>query len=205
MLERKAVFEARTVRYREMGFDRLAAADFVVASAERLFGPALDIGTGKGLSAIALAKNGLKVTSVDTDTEEQKFAAFLAEEAGQHDRIEFVYGDASSLSYPDNYFGSVVMMEALHHLPDSLTALNEISRVLKPSGILILADFTPEGFDLISKVHRQDGYEHINVGVSVDVAEKILSNKGFVTITRKKGYMHEVVVLKKSLTAEIKQ
>lgn len=204
MHERKIVFETRNAQFIKMGFDRSAAADFIISSADNLIGPALDIGTGKGISAMTLAKRDLNVISVDTDAEGQAFAAFLAKEAGLGDRINFVHGDASSLAYPDGHFGCVVMMDVLHHLADSLSVLDEAGRVLKHSGILIIADFTQKGFELLSKVHRQEGREHSIVGISLNIAETILTKKGFVAIDRKTKHMHDVVVLEKKQGREDK-
>lgn len=56
LIERKEAFNARTAQYLRLGYDRFAASDFVIAGGGNLFGPALDIGTGKGLTAMALAK-----------------------------------------------------------------------------------------------------------------------------------------------------
>ena len=92
LVRRKAAFLVRTEQYLSLGFDRFAAADFVVKTGGRLSGPALDIGTGKGLTAMALARRGLEVVSVDPDADEQALAFLLAAEAGLEDRIRFVHG-----------------------------------------------------------------------------------------------------------------
>lgn len=198
LIERKLAFDVRTAQFCQLGFDRLAAADFVIALAGKLTGPALDVGTGKGITAMALARQGLEVISVDTVAEEQSLAAFLVERAGLKDQIRFICGDASALPYPDSHFGCIAMMDVLHHLLDSFAVLNEIGRVLKPSGLLILADFTPEGFDILAQVHREEGREHSIVGISLDVAEALLSRKGFVTVSRQSNHKHEVLVLTKT-------
>lgn len=195
--ERKAAFDKRTAQYMGMGFDRIAAADFVIGAACRLEGPALDIGTGRGMTAIALARRELDVVSIDVDTADQDLAALLAEGAGLGHRIRFACGDASALSFSDGEFGCVAMMDVLHHLLDPLTAFGEIARVLAPSGALILADFSPEGFDLISRAHREQGREHPVLGVSIDVAEAAFANIGMKKIERKNGHYHDVSVLMK--------
>jgi len=62
--ERLRAFRAKNLEYVGLGHDRLAAARFVVESAGALRGPALDVGTGKGLLAIDLARRGLQVVSI---------------------------------------------------------------------------------------------------------------------------------------------
>ena len=88
-VRRKAAFLVRTEQYLSLDYDRFAATDFVVKTGGRLSGPALDIGTGKGLMAMALARQGLEVVSVDPDADEQALAFLLAAEAGLADRIRF--------------------------------------------------------------------------------------------------------------------
>jgi len=195
MLDRKATFMSRTELYRSLGFDRIAAAEFVSGAAKGLRGPALDIGTGKGTTAISLARCGLEVISVDTDRGAQEFAEFLAVDAGLGDRVSFVCGDAASLGFPDGAFGCVASMDALHHFEKPRAVLGEMTRVLRASGTLILSDFTPEGFEIISSVHRRDGCEHPVAGVTLKEAESILAETGFKVADRKRGHHHDVSVL----------
>jgi ubiquinone/menaquinone biosynthesis C-methylase UbiE len=194
---RKAAFRVRTEQYLSLGFDRFAAADFVVKTGGRLSGPALDIGTGKGLTAMALARQVPEVVSVDPDADEQALAFLLAAEAGLKDRIRFVCGDASFLSFPDNYFGCAALVEVLHHLQDPVPVLEETARVLRPSGIVILADFSPEGFELVSRVHRGEGREHPVSGVTLKSAEAFLSGKEFKPTACLSDHKHDVIVLTK--------
>ena len=199
MVRRKAAFLARTERYLSLGFDRFAAAEFVVKTGGRLSGPALDIGTGKGLTALALARRALEVVSVDTDANEQSLASFLAAEAGLRDHVRFVCGDASVLSFPDEYFGCAALVDILHHLQDPEPVLEETARVLKPSGILILADFSTEGFKLVARVHREEGREHPASGTTLESAAAFLSGRGFEVSVRLSGHNHDVIVLTKKM------
>jgi len=64
--ERLRAFRARNVEYVRLGHDRLATARFMVESAGALRGPALDVGTGKGLRAIELALRGLQIVFTST-------------------------------------------------------------------------------------------------------------------------------------------
>jgi len=197
MVQRKAAFLARAERYSSLGFDRFAAAEFVVGAGGRLSGPALDVGTGKGLTALALARHALEVVSVDTDANEQSLAFFLAAEAGLGDHVRFVCADAAVLSFPDEYFGCAALVDILHHLQDPAPVLQETARVLKPSGILILADFSTEGFKLVARVHREEGREHPVIGITLEPAAALLSENGFEVSVRLSGHNHDVIVLTK--------
>jgi len=194
---RKAVFRTRTEYYASLGFDRFAAADFVIGTGGRLSGPALDIGTGKGLTAMAMARRGLNVVSVDPDADEQALASLLAAEAGLADRIRFVHGDASVLPYSEDHFGCAALVGVLHHLQDPVPVLAETARVMRPCGIVILADFSAEGLGLVARVHREEGREHPVSGATPESAAAFLSTRGFAVKARLSGHKHDVIVLTK--------
>jgi len=195
--ERVRAFHARTLVYRRLGHDRIAAARFVVETAGALRGPALDVGTGKGLLAIALAQAGMEVVSVDVDGEEQELARFLAEEAGVGSRISFVHGDAACLSYPDDHFGCVAMMDVLHHLDEPVPVLREMTRVLGDTGLMVIADFDEQGFDVVARVHLEEGRVHPRTAATVTQAHGELLKAGLRRVVWATGCMHEVVVLRK--------
>lgn len=199
LLEKQKAFGVRTAQYLRLGYDRFAASDFVIAGGGRLSGPALDIGTGKGLTALALAKKGLEVISVDIDADEQAFALFLASEANLDHRIKFVCQDAAKLPYPDGYFGCVVMSDILHHLEDAAPLLKDAARVLAPPGIMIIADFSVEGFEIVARLHREDGHLHAVSGETLETAEKFLTARGFKIKKRLSGHMQEIIVLTKKV------
>jgi ubiquinone/menaquinone biosynthesis C-methylase UbiE len=190
-------FRARTLQYLRLGHDRLAAARFVVDSAGEPRGPALDIGTGKGLLAVALARRGLEVVSIDVDASERDLAKLLAEEAGLATSIAFDTGDAARLPYADGRFGCVAMMDVLHHLAEPGPVLREMVRVTAPGGIVVIADFDEEGFALVSRVHRAEGREHPRTSATVSLASKELQRGGVVSMATVRGHQHEVAVLGK--------
>ena len=195
--ERLRAFRVRNQRYLELGHDRERAARFIVENGPSCHGPALDVGTGKGLLAVALAEKGIEVVSVDVDAEEQALARLLAGEAGVDGRIQFLHGDAARLSYPDEYFACVAMMDVLHHLADPVPVLHEMARVLRRGGLALLADFDEEGFALVARVHRQEGGHHPRTATTVTLARDILLHAGFHCTRQTQGCLHDVVVLSK--------
>jgi ubiquinone/menaquinone biosynthesis C-methylase UbiE len=197
--ERKAAFYARTAQYLRLGLDRFAEADFVTTAAGPLSSPVLDVGTGKGLTATALARQGLDVSSVDIDAVEQSLAIVLAEEAGLQKQIRFISTDASMLPFPDNHFGAAVMMDVLHHLADPSPALAEIGRVLKHAGIFILADFSAEGFKVVDSALREDGREHPVSGVTLSSVQESLCRQRFSLQANRASKFHEVSVFVKDV------
>lgn len=190
--ERRAAFLRRTEQYLRLGHDRLAAAAFVAASGGGWMGRALDVGTGKGLLAVALARLGMDVWSVDVDREETELASYLAAREPLSGAIHFAVLDAGSLPFADASFERVASMDCLHHLLHPEKVLREMARVLADGGTLVLADFSPEGFDLVSRVHRAEGREHPVAGISVRQATAFLEGAGLRPVGTAQAHLHEV-------------
>lgn len=87
----------------------------------------LDVGTGTGRAAIALAVRGASVTGVDASPEMLAVAERRARDAQVG--VTFTCGDAHGLAYPDRSFDSVVCLRVLMHTPDWRRSLAELCRV----------------------------------------------------------------------------
>ncbi len=99
----------------------------------------LDYGCGRGDMALEYLKNGAaKVNAIDISDVYVAHAEEQAREAGfSPERFDFRVMDAHKLDFPDNSFDIVAGWSILHHL-DADTAMNEIHRVLKPGGRVLL-------------------------------------------------------------------
>jgi SAM-dependent methyltransferase len=89
----------------------------------------LDMATGTGRAALALARRGAIVTGVDASAEMLAVARTRAADAGVP--IEFAQGDAHALAYPDRSFDAVICLRMLMHVPDWRRALSELCRVAR--------------------------------------------------------------------------
>jgi 2-polyprenyl-3-methyl-5-hydroxy-6-metoxy-1,4-benzoquinol methylase len=87
----------------------------------------LDVGTGTGRAAIALARRGARVTGVDASAEMLAVAERRAREAGVD--VTFRRADAHALEIPDRAFDAVVCLRVLMHTPDWRRSLAELCRV----------------------------------------------------------------------------
>jgi len=195
LARRRQAFEERTALYRSLGYDRVAAARFVARAIGLPRGPALDVGTGKGLLALELARLGLDVVSVDVDASERPLASQLAREAGVRARVRFLKRDAARLPFRRGHFGCAATMDALHHMEDPRAVLAEMARTVTAGGAVVVADFTPMGFRLVARVHRREGRRHPRVGMSVGEATRFLEQQGLDSIGSAKGHLHEVAIL----------
>ena len=89
----------------------------------------LDVGTGTGRAAIALARRGAVVTGVDASAEMLAVAARRAADAAV--AVTFARGDAHGLAFADASFDSVVCLRVLMHTPDWRRSLAELCRVAR--------------------------------------------------------------------------
>ena len=102
----------------------------------------LDMGCGGGRHAFALYRRGAHVTALDMDPAELKdvagmFAAMAeAGEAPAGATAAAVRGTAYGLPFADDTFDYVVCAEVLEHLPEDSRAMAELTRVLKPGGLI---------------------------------------------------------------------
>ncbi len=99
----------------------------------------LDVGCGIGGSSRILAKDyNFKVTGVTISPQQVKRAQELTPEGVN---AKFQVDDAMALSFSDASFDVVWSVEAGPHMPDKAVFALELLRVLKPGGILIVADW----------------------------------------------------------------
>lgn len=104
----------------------------------------LDVGSGPGRYAIALAERGYQVTLFDLSGEELTLARLRAQEAGVAAQIEgYEQGTATDLSrFAGESFDSVLVMGPLYHLIDAsdrLAVVRESLRVLGTGGVVVAA------------------------------------------------------------------
>ena len=96
-----------------------------------------DIGAGTGFMTAGLADKVTAVHVVDGS------AAMLAEaqkNLARFDNITFHEADGMQLPFEDGSLDAVFANMYLHHCPDPLAAIREMTRVLRPGGRLLISD-----------------------------------------------------------------
>ena len=98
---------------------------------------ALDVGTGAGALALALAPHVRDVVGIDRVPE---LLALARERAKGIANVEFVEGDAEQLPFDDYSFDLAGTLRTLHHVPHPERVLAEMTRVTRPGGRLLVID-----------------------------------------------------------------
>jgi len=153
LVERNAVF-------RRCGYDVDQSVAFILSHALPLSGKILEIGTGKGRFLTALLAHVPRVMTVDIDPVVQRYARLNVAFEKLPGRARFMIANAEDLSWPDHSLDSVVSVNALHHMKNVQRVVDEILRVTKPGGKIVLADFNSRGFAIMDKIHLQEKRIH---------------------------------------------
>jgi SAM-dependent methyltransferase len=113
----------------------------VAARVRRVLGPftgsehALDVGSGTGALAFALAPFVAEVVGVDSNPDYLEAARGIAPE-----NVTFVEGDAESLPFPYGAFDITGCMRILHHVHRPELVFSELARVTRPGGRILVMD-----------------------------------------------------------------
>ncbi len=121
--------------------------DFIALQAKRwdthAIKSVLDIGCGMGHWGQLLnyvLPNDAKVIGIDKEIDWVEQARLRALTNGLEDRYSYQLGDAMKLAFPDNSFDMVTCQTMLIHLENPKLAITEFLRVLKPGGLIVVAE-----------------------------------------------------------------
>ena len=137
----QSVFARRAAFYtRSAAHTDAAVLDRVVELAQpRPEAIALDVATGTGHTAFALAPHVRQVIAADITPQMLDEGRKLKDE-WRIDNVEFRLADAHGLPFADATFDIVACRRAAHHFTDISAALREMRRVLKPDGRWVIDD-----------------------------------------------------------------
>ena len=161
-------------------------------AAERIHGKVLEIGTGMGYGAKILAPKADEFFTID------RYASPIDTELAQ--KIHFTRATVPPIPFKDESFDCVVSFQVIEHIKRDKVLVDEIFRVLKPGGLLILStpnksmsltrnpfhvrEYTPEEFSRL----LSSRFQEVTAG-GVTGNEKIMeyyenNRKGVAAITR---------------------
>ena len=118
---------------------RRTATDMAVGG---LTGVALDVATGTGDFALALARHPSvsKVIGLDFTREMLSLAERKAQQKGLAQRLDLVVSDAHALPFPDDQFICATVGFGVRNFIDVPRALQEMARVVRPGGRVVVLE-----------------------------------------------------------------
>jgi ubiquinone/menaquinone biosynthesis C-methylase UbiE len=199
LIDNHARLMERNAFYREYGYNVEKNTAFVLSKALPLTGHILEIGTGKGRFLTALLGQVCRVTTIDINPQEQRFARLNVAFSRPPGRVRFMIADAAHLPWKDRTFDVVVSMNALHHIPDMPGLVDEAIRVAKPMGRIVLADFSSKGFAAMEKIHHAEGRTHEHTRYQFQDLVKRFAVRGWRAILRSRDCEDVLIATGKSL------
>jgi ubiquinone/menaquinone biosynthesis C-methylase UbiE len=107
---------------------------------------ALEIGCGNGNGTRVIKKlfSPNYILAIDLDEKMIK----IAQQRNRDISVTYKTMDASKLDFPDNHFDAIFDFAIIHHIPNWKDCIQELKRVLKPNGEIILEELSTESFSI---------------------------------------------------------
>lgn len=121
-----------TVRARRKDLPRFRAL-LAIEPGSRL----LDVGGGTGAFTEQFADGCDEIVVLEPDAGKVRYGG------RRREGLRFVHGHAEEIPFPDGYFDRAMAIVSLHHFANHDRALEEIRRVLAPSGRLVIHELDP--------------------------------------------------------------
>lgn len=97
----------------------------------------LDLGGGTGRISKFFIDKVQEITVID-------YSLWMIKECQKKQKIICKQGNAEKIPFSDNYFDKIIIVDAFHHFQNQELACQEIVRVLKPKGKVLIEEFNPE-------------------------------------------------------------
>lgn len=199
----------RFTRWFSFGMDatwKREAMDAVRESARALrpVGRALDLATGTGDLAVALARLWPEVVVEALDASprmiDQAVARLARRDGDVAARVQPVVGDMMALPQESGSMDVVTASYAVRNVPEARTAVREMARVLRPGGVLVTLDFYKPAFapwrvlflmylqiagDLVGYLWHRDPVVYGYIARSID---HFMSHQAFSELLREEGF-----------------
>lgn len=162
----------------------------------------LDVATGTGDVAILAEKilRPVKITGIDISEGMLDIGRKKIEKLGLKNKVELLRGDSEQIYFDDDSFDAITVAFGVRNFQNLEAGLQEMLRVLKPGGKLVVLEFSrpkqivfkavynlymkiiaPAFGKLISK--NKDAYQYLN-----DSVQRFPEGQQFINILDKAGY-----------------
>jgi ubiquinone/menaquinone biosynthesis C-methylase UbiE len=113
----------------------------------------LDLGCGPGIVTAAMAPDVREVVAYDLTPEMLDQARKRCQEAGLKN-VRFELGQAEQLPFEEESFDCVVTRLTIHHFVDPCRVMNEVARVTRQGGKVVVADVVSSENDEEERLHN---------------------------------------------------
>ena len=123
----------------------------------------LDVGTGTARIPILMCQQRPQylITGIDLAQSMLIIGQRNVAEAGLNQRIRLERVDSKRMPYPDLEFDMIVSNSLVHHIPDPLSFFQEIKRLVRPGGAILIRDLIrPESEDIVNELVAKIGEEY---------------------------------------------
>jgi demethylmenaquinone methyltransferase/2-methoxy-6-polyprenyl-1,4-benzoquinol methylase len=115
----------------------------------------LDVATGTGMVAFALAARGAEVVGLDQSEEMLDIARVRLQRTPQlANRLSFVLGEAEALPFADGEFDALSFTYLLRYVDDPAATMRELARVVKAGGRIGMVEFGVPGDPALRRLWR---------------------------------------------------
>ncbi len=155
----------------------------------------LDIGCGSGSFIKYVAKHTqFKVMGTEVNKKQ-------VDRLQKTDAFPILLGDIDQLSLPSDHFDVITLWDVIEHVPDPISMLTEINKIIKPDGLVVIR--VPNGNSLNSKLFGKywagiDAPRHYYVFTN-ETLSMLLTNTGFSIQSHKKdigSYLNFLISLR---------
>ena len=178
-----AVYATSKVHIRDDSLESVERMVGAGGSANR-YGWAVDLGTGAGFTAFAVAGVADRVVATDVTEPMLRQAQRLGRERGIAN-LGLSQNAAEALPFADGSIGLVTSRVSAHHFRDFEKALDEAQRVLKQGGSLLMADSVAPEDDAISDwmndIELRRDFSHVQ-NRQISKIQALLVERGFTVV-----------------------
>ncbi|MFZ4619316.1 MAG: class I SAM-dependent methyltransferase [Bacteroidota bacterium] len=158
----------------QLGFDLVREYFLIAEHLPMSEGPVLELATGTGRMSAVLASLHPSVITGDISLTDMP-RAFARIPAQYRNRVQFQLLDMVKLPFRNDSVKSLVCMNTLHETEHPESCLEEMIRIVDPSGVFIVGDFSRKGFDTMQTIQRTVYHnDHSEGSISTEAIKKIL-------------------------------